>query len=623
MITQTLILAAGSGTRLDRPGRPKALVEVGGRPLVFHLVEQLARVGIERILVVTGFEDAQLKKEITTHFVPELDVSFVDNPEWEKGIATSVLAARPFLTEPFLLAMGDHVFDGELVEQMARIDVSDGRVTLLVDRRDPESFPDSAVRVLCEGGLVRETGVSIPKWNGIDTGLFAASPAALFGALEETYLRRGQDSLWSATNHLARQGRLDAADVARGTWNDIDTPVDLVRAEIRLRHERRVGAVVAPRIEATRAADDAYDFVAGKIETTKMVLMRGYFRNPGAFELIPRESASSPVFLFTDETVDGLYASGLAKALKAMGYHIHRIVMPDGEGSKSLSRYQQLTEQVLSLGVDEQSVFVSVGGGVVCNVCGFIASTIYRGLNLIHLPTSLMAQCDAAISHKQAINGRSGKNMVGSYYNPRMVVVDVETLETLDPRLIHDGLAEVIKHALCQDRSYVDYLAGYGGDCVSDLDFLEQVIRRNIGLKCALSIDDPKELAEGMVLQYGHTLGHPVEHLSGYTLYHGESVAIGMVIAARVARILRACSGDLVDLHEEIISRYRLPTRIPRGIAARDVLDACKYNKRYLTEGTRMALLEGVGRPWVVSGQYVVPVANEVLLEAIGLTMEV
>jgi 3-dehydroquinate synthase len=453
-------------------------------------------------------------------------------------------------------------------------------------------------------------------------GLFAASPGALFGALEETHVAGGQDSLWAATDLLARRGALAAVEAADGAWADIDTPAALIRAEIRLRHERRVGSIIPPQIAATRGADETFDFVAGKVETTKMVMVRGYFRDPGAFEIIPRESASSPVFLFTDETVDALYAAGLSRRLKAMGYNIHLIVMPDGEGSKSLSRYVQLTERVLSLGVDEQSVFVSVGGGVVCNVCGFIASTIYRGLNLIHLPTSLMAQCDAAISHKQAINGQSGKNMVGSYYSPRTVLVDVETLTTLEPRLIHDGLAEVIKHALCQDPAYVDYLMGYRGDCVRDLDFLEQVIRRNIRLKCELSVDDPKELAHGAVLQYGHTLGHPVEHLSGYTLYHGESVAIGMVIAARVARILRACGDDLVALHEEIVSRFGLPRRIPRGIPARDVVEACRYNKRYLTEGTRMALLEAVGRPWTVSGQYVVPVANEVLLEAIGQTME-
>src|SRR5205814_5580669 len=127
-----------------------------------------------------------------------------------------------------------------------------------------------------------------------------------------------------------------------------------------------------------------------------------------------------------------------------------------------------------------------------CNVCGFVASTIYRGLELIHVPTTLMAQCDAAISHKQAINGNRGKNMVGGYYAPRMVAVDVEVLATLSSRRLRDGMAEAIKHALAQDPAYVEMLLSNPAD-LDDLDFLEAVIRRNVELKCDLVRADPKE----------------------------------------------------------------------------------------------------------------------------------
>jgi 3-dehydroquinate synthase len=197
----------------------------------------------------------------------------------------------------------------------------------------------------------------------------------------------------------------------------------------------------------------------------------------------------------------------------------------------------------------------------------------------------------------------------------------VETLSTLPLRLKGDGLAEAIKHAVGQDPEYVDMLLSHSGD-QNDIDFLEMTVRRNVELKCDLAVSDPKELREAMILQYGHTVGHPIEHLSGYNLYHGESVAIGMMVAARVARLLGACSDTLVELHEKLCRHYGLPTRIPRNIRVGDILNSLKYNKRYLTEGTRMALLTDVGVLWNVDGEYAIPVSDQVLAEAIERTME-
>jgi len=264
---------------------------------------------------------------------------------------------------------------------------------------------------------------------------------------------------------------------------------------------------------------------------------------------------------------------------------------------------------------------ISLGGGVPCNVCGFVASTMYRGLDLVHLPTSLMAQCDAAISHKQGINGARGKNMVGSYFPPRLIAVDVDVLHTLSSQLIADGLSEVIKHALGQDASYCDLLLEYDGK-TDDVDFLETVVNRNIRLKCDLARDDPREEHQAMVLQYGHTVGHPLEHLSGYRLSHGQSVAIGMMVAARVSHLMGACRGELVDLHGRLLARFGLPFEVPFDIRASDVIDALKYNKKYLCEGTRMALLSDVGRLWAVDGEYAIPVSDDVICLAVEMSKE-
>lgn len=200
-------------------------------------------------------------------------------------------------------------------------------------------------------------------------------------------------------------------------------------------------------------------------------------------------------------------------------------------------------------------------------------------------------------------------------------MADPNVLSTLPTRLKGDGIAEGIKHAIGQDPAYVDLLLSHSGD-LEDLAFLEEVVRRNVELKCHLAESDPKELAEAMILQYGHTVGHPVEHLTGYQLFHGEAVAIGMMVAARVSRLLGACSDDLVHVQERLCKHFGLPTTIPTDMRTEDILESLKYNKRYLTEGTRMALLAEVGRLWNVDGDYAIPVSDQVLTEAIDLTRE-
>jgi len=623
MIHQALIPAAGRGLRLDRPGTPKPLVDAGGQPMIVRLIGQLERAGIERVVIVVGFEADKVSRALTRHPSIDADVEVVGNMRWEEGLARSILAAQDLVREPFLLAMADHVFDDELVSTMAAVDPTGAAVTALVDPNLDRVFDlDSAVKVARQGSQITDIGFSIERFDAVDAGLFAANPRELFDALEKAAARDPSADLSDALRELCAADRVPAVEVPDGArWDDVDTPAALIRAEMRLRKQWRESKVSRPAdaVEAVDAAE--FSFVVGQPAPARIAVGRGFVADPSRLPLVPEEAASSPVFLFTDETVNRLYGAALAADLKGRGYDVQAVVLPDGEESKSLANYHYLVERVLSRGVDERSVFISLGGGVVCNVCGFVASTIYRGLDLVHLPTTVMAQCDAAISHKQAINGYHGKNMVGSYYVPRLVAVDVDTLATLPERLLRDGLAEVIKHAVGQDRAYVEMLLAHRGE-VGDLDFLEQAVRRNVELKCELARTDPKEHREAMILQYGHTVGHAVEHLTGYKLYHGESVAIGMVVAARVSRLLGGCGDDLVELHEELCRHFGLPTLVPRGIPTEDVLESLRYNKKYLTEGTRMALLADVGRLWSVEDDYAIPVSDAVLAEAVELSKE-
>lgn len=614
-----LIPAAGRGARLDRPETPKPLVHVGGEPLLVRLLRQFETVGVKRAVVVLGYDGKKIARELDHHPTLGIEVTFVENPEWESGLASSILAAKDGIREPFLLAMADHVFEPELVREMSTVELGKDAVAMLVDASTPDaSTVSSAMKVTRNGDRLLRNGRTLEAFDAIDAGLFAASPD-LFDALAAAIA--GKDTeLNGAINVLAGAGRARVVETAGRYWFDVDTPHTLIRAEMKLRGLKRGASADAhgPAAKVDTAPAN-YTFTIGAPTSTKIYVERGFVRDPKKLAFIPKESASSPLFVFTDTRVDKLYADDFVGGLEAQGYLVHRIVMSEGEDSKTLANYARLVEEVLARGIDERSILISLGGGAVCNVCGFLASTLYRGIGLIHVPTTLMAQCDAAISHKQGVNGARGKNMVGAYYAPIAICVDVEVLSTLEDWLIPDGLAEVVKHALGQDSAYLDYLLAYEGD-MRDLDFLETVVRKNIELKCKLMATDPHEHHEAMVLQYGHTCGHPIEYLSGYSLSHGQAVAVGMMVAAHVARLLGGSAPDMVDVHRRVISRYKLPIAIPDDIADDEIIDMLKYNKRYLTEGTRMALIDGPGHLWSVAHDFAIPVGEDVLRRALTET---
>ncbi len=619
-VATAVIPAAGRGARLDRPLTPKPLVDVGGQPLIVRLLGQLAAVGVTRAIVVVGHDAKRVMRGLSHHPRVELAVEFVEEPRWEEGLGTSLLAAAGRVKGPFFLAMADHYFDDELIRRMSRPTPQPGSVSALIET-DMSRVTDtsSAVKVRIDGRTVSTFGRGLDPADGIDAGLFVAWPN-LFDALTEARATNAGGELGDGLNLLGPQGLVEAVATDGKLWADIDTPAAVVQTEMRIRHARRFSTV--PRAATAALTGNQYSFVTGHAVTTEINVGRGAATEVERFAVqIPAESRTSPLFVLTDETVNRLYGDKFMGCLDRLGYQAHRVVTPDGESAKSMDSFNRLVEEVLSLGIDERSVLISLGGGVVCNVCGFIASTLYRGIGLIHVPTTLMAQCDAAISHKQGINGMRGKNLVGSYYAPSQIVVDVDLLATLEPRRIADGMSEIIKHGLGEDKALFDKLISYAGDH-RDPAFLEAVVERNIQLKCALTSNDPKELGPGMVLMYGHTAGHAVEWLSGYELSHGEAVAIGMMVAARVSRILGGCTDDLVAAHERVLAKYGLPRQIPANISTPDILEAMRYGKRYLTEGFRMCLLSGVGKLWSVDRDTVIPVSEPVLIQALDACRE-
>lgn len=311
----------------------------------------------------------------------------------------------------------------------------------------------------------------------------------------------------------------------------------------------------------------------------------------GIFDGVSKESAH---FLITDKNIEKLYLQRVLSCIKNTGLSVRTMVVPANESSKSFETYSELVRKSLDHGFDEHSVIFSLGGGVINNIAGFLASTLYRGIGLIHLPTSLLAQVDAAIDFKQAINFEHGKNLIGSYYPASKIVIDSTVLQTLDIRFIRDGLAESIKHALCQDISFLKYIES-NSENLFDQEFLSNVVDRSIQLKLKVMNDDLDEDYDETLKQYGHAVGHAIEHLSSGEIYHGEAISIGMCVCAEVGKILGVTDDDTVETHYRIFEKCGLPTKVPNAYSLSDIWEKVLYDKHFFTGKAYMGLLQTVG----------------------------
>jgi 3-dehydroquinate synthase len=305
---------------------------------------------------------------------------------------------------------------------------------------------------------------------------------------------------------------------------------------------------------------------------------------------------TSPHFLISDENVDRLYGDRIHRLLSSRGHRVARHVIPAGESSKTLAVYESIAFKLLDSGATWESTVVALGGGVVANVAGLVAATLYRGIDLVHIPTTLLAQVDATIDCKQAVNTHHGKNLIGAHHAPKIVMIDPTFLATLDDRNIRNGLAEVAKHALVQDSELVRTLIGLGS--ISAAQDWSSIVERTVALKTRLFELDVPKLERDLRLQYGHCVGHAIEHATDHVVLHGEAVAIGMCVSARLARTRGYCKAAVVSTHDAVARALDLPSWIPGCVPMDRVREALHYDK-YLREGRpSLLLLETVGTPY-------------------------
>lgn len=301
--------------------------------------------------------------------------------------------------------------------------------------------------------------------------------------------------------------------------------------------------------------------------------------------------------VITNPTVAALYAGTVMESLKTAGFSVTIIEIPDGEAYKNSTTLNQLYDDLLAAGIDRGSFVVALGGGVVGDVAGYASATWMRGIPFVQVPTTLLAQVDSSVGGKTGIDHPKGKNLIGAFYQPRLVLIDITTLSTLDHRQFCAGLAEVIKYGVIIDRSFFEFIeANVTAILALDADTLIEIIHRSCQIKAHVVELDEKETGVRAILNYGHTLGHAFEAVSGYcSLVHGEAVAIGMILAAQVSSSLGECSPRDVVRISTLLSRCGLPVNVPQ-YDRNQLLNAVAADKKSKSGSITFICNKGIGR---------------------------
>ena len=306
------------------------------------------------------------------------------------------------------------------------------------------------------------------------------------------------------------------------------------------------------------------------------------------------------VLIVTDANVAPLYLSRVQSALP--GKTVQVSVLPPGEQEKTLERFAQLMSALAALGASRDVTVIALGGGVVGDLAGFAAACWMRGVRLVQLPTTLLAMVDSSVGGKAAVDLPSGKNLVGAFHQPSAVIADTATLATLPDRELRAGLAEVVKYGAIIDADFFSWLEANADALLArDAASLEHAIAVSCRHKAGIVARDETEQGERMLLNFGHTFGHAIETEQGYGgLLHGEAVAVGMVLAAKLsAQLDRAPAADAQRL-QALLSRFGLPTAIPENLSAEAVLQRMRLDKKAISGALRLILWRGLGQAEVV-----------------------
>ena len=318
-------------------------------------------------------------------------------------------------------------------------------------------------------------------------------------------------------------------------------------------------------------------------------------------ELLTRHIAGRSASVVSNETVAPLYLDRLDPALAGLKHHA--VILPDGEQYKSLETLNRIFTELLEQRFDRNATLIALGGGVVGDITGFAAASYQRGVNFIQIPTTLLAQVDSSVGGKTGVNHPLGKNMIGAFYQPQCVIIDTDTLNTLDDRQLSAGIAEIIKYGLIGDLEFFEWLEeNIERLRAREPEALTYAIRRSCENKAAVVAADEREGGKRALLNLGHTFGHAIETGMGYGQWlHGEAVGCGMAMAARMSARLGWIDDKAVARATDLIARGGLPTEPPEKMTGNRFLELMAVDKKVIDGTLRLVLLRAIGEAVVTA----------------------
>ncbi|MBN1804700.1 MAG: 3-dehydroquinate synthase [Sedimentisphaerales bacterium] len=316
-------------------------------------------------------------------------------------------------------------------------------------------------------------------------------------------------------------------------------------------------------------------------------------------------------FVITDENL--VNAGHLEKLLGQRDIPSY-VINPPGEISKNIDTTVSIIETMEKSCLGRDTLVIALGGGTVGDIAGFAAAIFKRGVPVLQIPTTTVAQADSAVGGKTGVDSSLSKNAFGAFWHPAAVYIDVAVLKTLDDRQFRAGLVESVKHALIADSEYFDFLEdNLDAVLARKSDMLEKVAFYNCKIKGQVVEADPYEQNKRRILNYGHTIGHAVESASGFELLHGEAIAIGIIAAGLIEIELKLAKQDRLDRIRQILEKLDVPVKLPAGLTEKDLIDLIKHDKKAVNKRPRFVLLNDIGQVYCPDGQYAVEVAPGII----------
>ncbi len=299
--------------------------------------------------------------------------------------------------------------------------------------------------------------------------------------------------------------------------------------------------------------------------------------------------------VISDSNVAPLHAEQIVDGIRDVA-PTQLITFPAGEAHKTRKTWSTITDQMVECGVGRDGAVIAVGGGVVGDIAGFVAATYMRGIPLIQVPTTLLAMIDSSIGGKTGVDTRAGKNLVGAFHQPKLVLADITALETLPTKEFTAGIAEAVKHGAIADAEYLTWLADQHREIIGhDSEAVSALVAGSIAIKATVVMNDEREQGRRAVLNFGHTVGHAVEAASRYALLHGEGVAIGMAIEVQLGANLGVTDADTQPHLRATLERFGLPLTLPHDVPVKKILGFMRHDKKARDRRLRFPLLKRLG----------------------------